>query len=90
MEVKERGAGERKGVGERKGCRREEGWRETWMWQSKICDTQQSRLLLQNKTKKPEKGATTGSIVFRLQYTLLITMIQLIKYTRVSVILASL
>ena len=41
------------------------------------------------KQAKSEKGATTGNVVFRLQYTLLITIIPLIKYTRVSVFSAS-
>ena len=60
-----------------------------WTWHSKICDTQQSRLCSHDETKKREKGATTGKFVVILQYTCSKTIIELIKYTRVSVFLSS-
>ena len=43
--------------------------RETRTWHSKIRYTQQSRLCSHDETKKSEKGATTGSIIFILHYT---------------------
>ena len=65
---RERGGLKEKGCREKKECTDRKRWRETW--HSKICDTQQSIYCLHDKTKKSEKGATTGNIVFSLQDTL--------------------
>ena len=82
-EVQERKGGLKKGVqGEERVHREGEAEGDVDVaWQD--FDTQQSRLCMHDETKKSEKGAATGKIAFRMQYTLLITIIQLIKYTRV-------
>ena len=71
----ERGGLKEKGCREKKECIERKRWRDTWY--SKI---QQCRLCLYDETRKLEKGATTGNTAFRLQYTLLIAIIQLMTY----------
>ena len=62
-------------------------WQEALTWQSKSSYTEQRRLCTHEETKKPEKGETTGKIVFIWNYTIVVKQIQLIK---VSVLLFSL
>ena len=77
----------RKWCKKRAECIERNGWQEASTWQSKSSYNEQRRLCTHEETEKPEKGETTGKIVFKWNYTIVVTKMQLIK---VSILLFSL
>ena len=77
----------RKWCKKRAECIERNGWQEASTWQNKSSYTEQRRLCTHEETEKPEKGETTGKIVFIWNYTIVVTKMQLIK---VSILLFSL
>ena len=86
-EVQEEVDWKKRGVGRRKSASRGRGGGRRGI--ARFVTLYRADSACMTKQSKSEKGATTGNVVFRLQYTLLITIIQLIKYTRASVFSAS-
>ena len=69
----------RKRCKKRAECIERNGWQEASTWQSKSSYTQQIRLRTHEENEKPEKGETTGKIVFIWNYTIVVTKMRLIK-----------
>ena len=60
-------------------CIERNGWQEALTWQSKSSYTEHRRLCTHEETEKPEKGETTGKIVFIWKYTIVVQKMQLIQ-----------